>query len=118
VASGRVEVSQERTIPLLIRLICLLRIVALSINEIRNDQLNCTLCASVGVRGANGAVFWDGDHVGDSCRIAVYGRRGGEDDVGDIVLLHAAQESDGSAYIHAVIFERDLAGFADSLVKG
>jgi hypothetical protein len=60
-------------------------------------------------------MFWDWNHVGDSCRIAVDCRRGGEDDVVDIVLLHTAEESDGSAYIHTVVFKRLLARFTDCL---
>lgn len=54
-------------------------------------------------------MFWDRNHVGDSGRVTVNGGGGGEDNVGDIVFLHAAQEGDGSAYVHAVVFEGDLA---------
>jgi hypothetical protein len=57
---------------------------------IRNNKFDYALGASVRVRGANWAVFGDGNHVGDSSRIAVDGRRRGEDDVGDIVLGHAS----------------------------
>jgi hypothetical protein len=31
------------------------------------------------------------------------------------VLGHAAEESDGSANVHAVVFEGDLGGFTDGL---
>jgi hypothetical protein len=90
VTTSRVEISQQRTIPLLIWLVGLLRIIPLRINEIRDNQLNCTLRPSVGVCRADGTVFRDGNHVGNSRRVAIDSRGGGEHDVVYIVLLHAA----------------------------
>ena len=115
--TSRIEVSQQSSIPLLKRLVRLLCVVALSINEVGDNQLNCALGSSIGVCRADWAVFWDGNHIGDSGRITVDGGGGGEDNVRDIVLLHAAQENDGSAYVHAVVLERDLARLTDCLVR-
>jgi len=93
----------------------LLGIIALGINVIRNDQFNCALGSSVWVCWANWAVLGDRNHVGNSSRIAIDGRRRGEDDIRDIVLGHAPEESDSSANINAVVFKRDLGGFANGL---
>lgn len=114
-SASRVEVSQQRPIPLFKRLARLLCIVAFGINEIRNDQLDRALRTSVWVGWANWAVLWNRNHVGNSCRIAIYGCGGGEDDIVDIVLVHAPKEGNGSAHIDAVVFERNLARLADRL---
>lgn len=82
---------------------------------IGNNQLNCALGASVRVRGADGAVFGDGDHVGNSSGVAIDSRGRGEYNVGDIVLGHAAEESDCPADVDAVVFEGNFTRFADSL---
>ena len=82
---------------------------------IRDNQLDCALRASVWVCRANWAYFGNGDHVGNSSSIAIDGRRRGEDDIRDIMLGHAAEESDGSANIDAVVFEGDLGRFTDCL---
>lgn len=50
----------------------------------------------------------DRNHVGKSSRITVHSRGGGEDDIRNIVLGHASEESDGSANIDTVVFKRDL----------
>ena len=43
------------------------------------------------------------------------GRRGGEDDVGDAVALHGAEEGNAAADIDAVVLEGNLARLSDSL---
>jgi hypothetical protein len=68
------------------------------------------------VGGTERALFGDGDHVGEAGGIAVDGCGGGEDDVGHVVLLHAAQQAEGAEDVDAVVLERDLAGLADGLV--
>lgn len=115
VGAAWVEVSQQSTVPLLDWLSCLLRIGTLRLDEIRNDQFDRALCASIRVGGANGAVLGDGDHVGHSSGIAVDGRGRREYDVGHVVLGHASEEGDRSSHIDAIVFQRDLAGLAHSL---
>jgi hypothetical protein len=96
---------------------CLLQVVALSVDAISDDQLDCALSSSVWISWADWAVFRDGNHVWHTGRIAVDGRGGGEDDVGDIVLLHAAKEGDGSTNIDTIVFEGDFGGFAYGLKR-
>jgi hypothetical protein len=110
-----VEVSQQRSIPLLIWLALLLQVIPLSIDVISDDRFDHAFSVSVWIGGANWAILRNGYHVGNSGRIAVDGRGRGEDNVGDIVLGHAAEESDGSANIDAVVFEGDLGGFTNGL---
>jgi hypothetical protein len=80
-----------------------------------DDHFDHGFCAPIRVCGANGAVFWNGYHVGYSSRIAVHCGRRGEDDIWDIVFGHATEEGDRAANIDAVVFERDFGRFADSL---
>lgn len=56
-----------------------------------------------------------GYHVRKTGRIAIHGRRRGEDDIGNVVLAHRPQEGNRAADIDAVVFERYLAGLADGL---
>ncbi len=86
----------------------LLGIGTLSFDVICNYQFDCALGASVRVGWTNWAVLGDRNHVGKSSRITVNSRGGGEDDIGNIVLGHAPEESDGSANIDTVVFKRDL----------
>lgn len=113
-----VEVAQVGTVPLLERLVGFLQVLALRADEVFNDVLDERLGAAVRVRRTDRAVFGNGNHVLEPSRIAVHGGRGREDNVGDIMLLHRAQERDGTADIYAVVFERDLGGFTNSLVRG
>lgn len=115
VGACRVEVSQQRSIPLLIWLARLLQIIPLSIDVISDDRFDHAFSVSIWIGGANWAILGNGYHVGNSSRIAVDGRRRGEDDVGNIVLGHAAEEGDGSTNIDAVVFEGDLGGFTNGL---
>ena len=59
-----------------------------------------------------------GYHVGKARRVAVDGRRGGEDDVGDGVGLHGPQEAERAVDIGVVVGKRDESGFADSFEGG
>ena len=118
VRAAGVEVPKQSTVPLLVRLPGLLVVAALGLDVVRDDCLDHDLCAAICVCGANRAVLGDGNHVGNAGGIAVDGGGRGEDNVGDIVLLHAAQQRDAAADIDAVVLERDLAGFADGLESG
>lgn len=85
---------------------------------IRDHSLDRELCVTVWIRRTKRAFLWNRDHVGEAGGIAVDGGRGGEDDVGDIVLLHGAEEAERAIDVDAVVFERDLARLADSLKRG
>lgn len=110
-----IEVSQQSTVPLLKWLASLLGIIALGINMIYDDQFDCALGSSVWVGRTNWAVLGDRYHVGNSSRIAIDSRRGGEDDVWDIVLGHAPEENDSPANIDTIILERNLGRFSHCL---
>lgn len=115
--TGRVEISQQGSIPRFKVLAFLLQLVALRFDVIDDDQLNCALGSSVWVCGANWADLGDGDHVGNAGGIAVDGCGGGEHDVGDIVGGHAAKEGDGAANVDTVVFEGDLCRFSYGLER-
>ena len=116
VSTARIKVTQQGAVPLVVRLAGFLQVAALGVDVVGNDVLNHGLGSAVGVGRANGAVLGDGDHVGETGCVAVDGGRGGEDNVADIVAGHGAEEGDAAADIDAVVFERDLAGFTDSLL--
>ena len=84
----RVEVSKEGAVPALERLPSLLEVITLGFDVVGDDVLDHGLGTAIGVGGTNRTAFGDGDHVGESCGIAVDGRRRGEDNVADIVLGH------------------------------
>jgi hypothetical protein len=113
--STRVEVPQKGAIPLLKRLACLLQVPPLRLDVVSDDRLDHRLCATVCVGRADGAVLGDGNHVLEAGRVTVDRGRGREDDVGDIVLAHGAQERDTAAHVDAIVFEGDFARFADGL---
>lgn len=115
VRPARVEVPQQRAVPLLEGLPGLLQVAALRLDVVGDDHLDGGLCAAVGVRGADGAALRDGDHVREARGVAVDGGRGGEDDVGDGVPGHGAEEGHGAADVDAVVLEGDLGGLADGL---
>lgn len=50
--------------------------------------------------------------------IAIDGGRGGEDDVVDVVFLHAAEKGNGSANVDAIVLERNFCGFTNRLAVG
>lgn len=112
----RVEVSQQRAVPLLKWLAVFLELVSLSVNVISDDQLDCALGSSIWVGGTDRAVFGNGNHVWYAGRISIDSRRGREDDIRDIVLGHRSQEGDGASDIHAIILEGDLGRFSNSLM--
>ena len=115
VGTTRVEVSEQCTIPLLEWLSGLLQIASLSVDKVGDDVLNHGLGATIGVGRTNGAVLWDGNHVGESGGITVDGGRRREDNVGDIVALHGAEQGNAAANIDAVVLERNFARLANSL---
>jgi len=103
---------------LLIRLASCLQLAPLSLDLVGDDLLNHALGLAVSVGGAERAVLGNRDHIGEAGRVAVDSGRRGEDDVGHIVALHAAQQRDAAANIDAVVLEGDLARLADSLQGG
>jgi hypothetical protein len=115
VATSRVEVSKESGVVFVAALAILLCLVALGVDVVGDHSLNTELGVSVGVGRAERALFGNGDHVGEAGGIAVDGCRGREDDVGDVVLGHAAQEAERAEDVDAVVLERDLARLADGL---
>ena len=118
VSTSRVEVTQQSTVPLLSLggVASLGGVVALSVDHIGDRVLNGELGISVGVGRAERAVLGDGNHVRETGSIAVDGSGAGEDDVGDVVLDHGAQEADGAVDVYMVVVQGLLAGFADGLV--
>lgn len=110
-----VEVAQERGIVLLVWLSCLLGVGALRIDEVGDYKLDGGLGAAVWVGGADRAVLRDRDHVFPFRGVSVDGSGGGEDDVWDGVLGHAAKEDDSAVDVYAVVFEGLLGGLADGL---
>lgn len=115
VSTARVEVTQVGTVPLFVGLAGLLQVVALGIDVVLDDLLNHELGPAVGVCWASRAGLGDGDHVGEAGGVAIDGSGRGEDDVGDIVLGHGAQQGDAAANIDTVVLQRDLARLANSL---
>lgn len=93
----------------------LLCLAALGVDVVGDHSLDAELCVSIRVGRAERALFGDGNHVGEAGGIAVDGRGGREDDVGDVVFGHAAKEAERAKDVDAVVFERDLARLADGL---
>lgn len=112
-AARWVEVTQERTVECLLILALLLRLGSLRADVVCDHGFNRELCVAVGVRGAQRTLLRNGNHVGEAGGVAVHGRRGGEDDVGDVVSLHRSQQSKSAAHVHTVVFQWDLAALAD-----
>lgn len=117
VGTSRVEVTQQSTVPLAgLGLVAGLGgIVALSVDQVGDGVLNSELGVSVGVGGAQRADLGDGDHVRETGSITVNGGRAREDDVGNIVADHRAQETDGAVDVDMVVVQGLLARFPDSL---
>ena len=80
-----------------------------------DNQFNGRLCSSVWICWFDRAVFWDRYHVGKSSSVAIDGRGRGEDNIGHVVLGHAAKESDCATNIDAVVLEGNFGGFANCL---
>jgi hypothetical protein len=117
VAASRVEVSEESGVVLVASLAILLRLAALGVDVVGDHSLDTELGVAVRVGRAERALFRDGDHVREAGGITVDGCGGREDDVGDVVLGHAAQEAERAEDVDAVVLERDLTRLADSLVR-
>lgn len=96
VGTGGVEVSQQRSIPLatFLSVASLVRVVALGVDHVSDGGFHGEFCVSVRVGRPQGALFGDGDHVGEAGGISIYGGGAGEDDVGDIVTEHRSEEAD------------------------
>ena len=97
------------------RLAFFFEVVALGLDMVGNAGFDGGFGAAVGVGGTDRAFFGNGDHIGEAGSIAIDGGRGGEDDVGDIVLGHGREEADGAIDIGAVVLKWDLARFSDCL---
>ena len=110
--AGGVEVTQEGSVPVVAGLAGSLGEEALGGDVVDDEVFDGGFGAAVGVGWADGAVFGDGDHVREAGGVAVNGRGGGEDDIGDVVLGHGGEEVDGAVDIGAVVFERLFAGFS------
>lgn len=115
-ATSGVEISEQTGVELIAALAGLLRFCALGVDVVGDHGLDAELGVSVRVGGTERAVFGDGDHVGEASGVAVDGRGGRENDVGDVVLGHAAQEAEGAVDVDIVVVEGDLARLADGLV--
>lgn len=117
VGTGGVEVAEQSTVPLLgLGLVAGLGgVVTLGIDQVGDGGLDSELGVAVGVGGTQRAVLGDGDHVGEAGGITVDGGGAGEDNVGDIVLDHGAQEVDGAVDVDQVIVQGLLAGLANGL---
>lgn len=117
VGTGGVEVAEQSAIPLLgLGLVTSLDgVVTLGVDNVGDGGLNSELGVAVGVGRTQRAVLGDGDHVGEAGGIAVDGGGAGEDNVGDIVLDHGAQEVDGAVNINQVVVQGFLAGLANGL---
>ena len=117
VSTSGVEVTEQSTVPLLgLGLVTGLGgIVALSVDNVGDGGLNGELGVSVGVGRAQRTLLRNGDHVGETSGITVDGGRAGEDDVGDIVADHGAEQVDGAVDVDQVVVQGLLAGLANSL---
>lgn len=115
VGARRVEVAEQRRVPVLTRFAFFLEIGALGLDVIGDAPFDGRFRAAVGVCGADGTMLGDGDHVGKPSGIAVDGGGGREDDVGDIVLGHGFEQADGAVDIGVVVFQGDLCGFPHGL---
>lgn len=117
VGTGGVEVAEQSTVPLLgLGLVAGLGgVVTLGIDQVGDGGLDSELGVAVGVGGTQRAVLGDGDHVGEAGGITVDGGGAGEDNVGDIVLDHGAQEVDGAVDVDQVVVQGLLAGLANGL---
>lgn len=116
-STGGVEVAEQGTVPLLgLSLVAGLDgVVALSVDDVGDGGLDGELGVAVGVGGTQRALLGDGDHVGEASGITVDGGGAGEDDVGDIVADHGAQEADGAVDVDVVVVQRLLTGLTDGL---
>lgn len=120
VAAGRVEVAQQTSIPLLHprRVALFLCFGALRVDVVRDHQLRCKLGVAIWIGRPQGALFGDGNHARHSSCVAVDGRRGRVDDIGDIVARGRREEGQRPVDIDSVVVQRDLSRLAHCLQGG
>jgi len=112
VRAGGVEVAQQGGVPVVAGFACFLGVVALGFDVVADEIFDGGFGPAVGVGGADGAGFGNGDHVWKAGGVAVDGGGGGEDDVGDVVFGHGGEKVDGAVDIGAVVFQGDFTGFS------
>ena len=95
----------------------LLCLAALGVDVVGDHSLDTKLGVAVRVGRAKRALLGNGNHVREAGGITVDSCGGREDDVGDVVLGHAAQEAEGAEDVDAVVLEGDLARLADGLLE-
>jgi hypothetical protein len=119
VSTGRVEVTEQGTVPLLslVRVASLGGVVSLGVDKIRDGSLNSKLGVSVRVGRTKRALLWDRDHVRDASGIAVHGGGARKDDVVDIVLLHGTEQVDRAIDVDVVVVEGLLTRLTDRLSR-
>lgn len=118
VATRRIEVSQQRAIPLFSALARLLRNIPLRVHKVRDHILHCKLRIAVRVRRPQRALLRNRYHILKPRRIPIHRRGAREDDVRYMVLLHAAQQAQRAVDVDLVVVQRDLAALADGLEGG
>ena len=118
--AGGVEVAEECAVPFcsFFGLGGFGRVRALGVDVVGDAELDGGFGVAVGVRGADGTFFGDGDHVREASCVAIDGGGGRKDNVGDIVAGHGAEEAYSSVDIDTVVLERDLARFTYCLIVG
>lgn len=112
---GGVEVAEQSGVPVIAGFALFLQVVPLCFDVIGYARFDGCLGPAIRVGGAQRTSLRDGDHVGESGRIAIHGRRGREDNVGDIMRGHGFEQTDGAIDIGMVVFERDLRRLSDRL---
>lgn len=115
--TARVEISQVGAVEVVKGLAGLLKFLALGVDVVCDDLLDKGLGVTVRVGGAGRTGLGDGNHVLEAGGVAVHGGRGGENDVGNVVLRHGSEKGNSAADIDAVVLERDFARLADGLSR-
>lgn len=87
----------------------------MGIDHVGDGGLDGELGVTVRVGRTQRALLGDGNHVREASGITVDGGRAGEDDVGDIVADHSAEQVDGAVDIDEIVVQGLLARFTDSL---
>lgn len=114
-AAGWVEVSEESCVEFFALLACLLCLDSFRVDVVCDHCLDGEFGVAVWVGWAERALFWDWDHVLEAGRVAVDCCRAGEDDVCDIVLLHAPQQAERSVDVDIVVVKWNLGRFTHRL---
>ena len=103
-----VEIAEKRGVPVRSIFPGFCSIVALCLDMIGDDILVGGLGTAVRICRADWTMFGDWDHVWKTGCVAVDSGGRGEDNVGHIVLGHAAQQAYCAVDIGAIVFERDF----------